>query len=192
MARGARRHSASGTDARGQRTLSSAWYRTWNVRTREGRLKDATYAFLEVTIPATCANIDAHPAAVTPALGRRPRFELRRRLQMSDIVIVGAARTAIGKFGGGLAQTPAPELGASVIRALLARANLKPDQISEVILGQVLTGGSGQNPARQALIKAGLPAAIPGMTINKVCGSRLKAVMLAWQAVQCGDADIVA
>ncbi|TMG91631.1 MAG: acetyl-CoA C-acetyltransferase [Betaproteobacteria bacterium] len=110
---------------------------------------------------------------------------------MTDIVIVGAARTAIGKFGGGLAKTAAPELGASVIRVLLARANLKPDQISEVILGQVLTAGSGQNPARQALIKAGLPAAIPGMTINKVCGSGLKAVMLASQAVQCGDADIV-
>jgi len=110
---------------------------------------------------------------------------------MTDIVIVGAARTAIGKFGGGLAKTPAPELGATVIRVLLARANLKPDQISEVILGQVLTAGSGQNPARQALIKAGLPAATPGMTINKVCGSGLKAVMLASQAVQCGDADIV-
>jgi acetyl-CoA C-acetyltransferase len=110
---------------------------------------------------------------------------------MTDIVIVGAVRTAIGKFGGGLAKTPAPELGATVIRALLARANLKPDQISEVILGQVLTAGSGQNPARQALIKAGLPAAIPAMTINKVCGSGLKAVMLASQAVQCGDADIV-
>jgi len=103
---------------------------------------------------------------------------------MTDMVIVGAARTAIGKFGGGLAKTPAPELGATVIRALLARANLKPDQITEVILGQVLTAGSGQNPARQALIKAGLPAAIPGMTINKVCGSGLKAVMLASQAAQ--------
>ena len=110
---------------------------------------------------------------------------------MTDIVIVGAVCTAIGKFGGGLAKTPAPELGATVIRALLARANLKPDQISEVILGQVLTAGSGQNPARQALIKAGLPAAIPAMTINKVCGSGLKAVMLASQAVQCGDADVV-
>jgi acetyl-CoA C-acetyltransferase len=110
---------------------------------------------------------------------------------MTDTVIVGAVRTAIGKFGGGLAKIPAPELGATVIRALLARANLKPDQISEIILGQVLTAGSGQNPARQALIKAGLPAAIPAMTINKVCGSGLKAVMLASQAVQCGDADIV-
>jgi acetyl-CoA C-acetyltransferase len=110
---------------------------------------------------------------------------------MTDIVIVGAARTAIGKFGGALAKTPAPELGATVIQALLARANLKPEQVSEVILGQVLTAGSGQNPARQALIKAGLPAAIPAMTINKVCGSGLKAVMLASQAVQCGDADIV-
>jgi acetyl-CoA C-acetyltransferase len=110
---------------------------------------------------------------------------------MTDIVIAGAVRTAIGKFGGTLAKTSAPELGATVIRALLAHSNLKPDQVSEVILGQVLTAGSGQNPARQALIEAGLPAAIPAMTINKVCGSGLKAVMLAAQAVHCGDADIV-
>jgi len=110
---------------------------------------------------------------------------------MTDIVIAGAVRTAIGKFGGSLAKTPSPKLGATVIRALLARSNLKPEQVSEVILGQVLTAGSGQNPARQALIKAGLPAAIPAMTINKVCGSGLKAVMLAAQAVACGDADIV-
>ena len=110
---------------------------------------------------------------------------------MSDIVIAGALRTAIGKFGGTLAKTPAPELGATVIKALLARYKLKPDQISEVILGQVLTAGSGQNPARQSSIKAGLPAEIPAMTINKVCGSGLKAVMLAAQAVRCGDADIV-
>ncbi|OLE18988.1 MAG: acetyl-CoA acetyltransferase [Betaproteobacteria bacterium 13_1_20CM_3_63_8] len=110
---------------------------------------------------------------------------------MTDIVIVAATRTAIGKFGGALAKIPAPELGATVIRELLARAKLKPDQISEVILGQVLAAGSGQNPARQALIKAGLPAAIPAMTINKVCGSGLKAVMLAAQALRCGDAEIV-
>src|SRR5271170_7584913 len=110
---------------------------------------------------------------------------------MTDIVIVGAVRTAIGKFGGTLAKTPAPELGATVIRALLERSGLKPEHINEVILGQVLAAGSGQNPARQALIKAGLPAEIPAMTINKVCGSGLKAVMLASQAVQCGDADIV-
>jgi len=110
---------------------------------------------------------------------------------MTDIVIAGAVRTAIGKFGGTLAKTSAPELGATVIRALLERAKLKPEQISEVILGQVLTAGSGQNPARQALIKSGLPAAVPAMTINKVCGSGLKAVMLAAQAVRCGDADIV-
>jgi acetyl-CoA C-acetyltransferase len=110
---------------------------------------------------------------------------------MTDIVIVAATRTAIGKFGGALAKIPAPELGAIVIRELLARARLQPDQISEVILGQVLAAGSGQNPARQSLIKAGLPAAIPAMTINKVCGSGLKAVMLAAQAVRCGDADIV-
>ena len=110
---------------------------------------------------------------------------------MTDIVIVAATRTAIGKFGGALAKIPAPELGATVIRELLARTKLQPDQISEVILGQVLTAGSGQNPARQALIKAGLPAAIPAMTINKVCGSGLKAVMLAAQAVRCGDAEII-
>ena len=110
---------------------------------------------------------------------------------MTDIVIVGALRTAIGKFGGGLAKTPAPELGATVIKALLAKTGIKPEMISEVILGQVLTAGGGQNPARQSLIKAGLPAAIPAMTINKVCGSGLKAVMLAAQAVRCGDADIV-
>jgi len=110
---------------------------------------------------------------------------------MTDIVIAAAARTAIGKFGGSLAKVPAPELGATVIRELLARGKIKPDQVSEVILGQVLTAGSGQNPARQSLIKAGLPSSIPAMTINKVCGSGLKAVMLAAQAVRCGDADIV-
>ena len=110
---------------------------------------------------------------------------------MTDIVIAGALRTAIGKFGGTLAKTPAPELGATVIRALLERSGVKPEAVSEVILGQVLTAGSGQNPARQALIRAGLPHAIPAMTINEVCGSALKAVMLAAQAIRCGDADIV-
>ena len=110
---------------------------------------------------------------------------------MTDIVIAGALRTGIGKFGGSIAKVAAPELGATVIRALLAQSGIKPEQISEVILGQVLTAGSGQNVARQALIKSGLPNSIPAMTINKVCGSGLKAVMLAAQAVRCGDADIV-
>ena len=110
---------------------------------------------------------------------------------MTDVVIVSAARTAVGKFGGSLAKTAAPDLGAVVIRAVLERAGLKPEQVSEVILGQVLTAGSGQNPARQAVIKAGLPAAVPGMTINVVCGSGLKAVMLAANAIIAGDADIV-
>ncbi|MDT6993824.1 acetyl-CoA C-acyltransferase [Burkholderia cenocepacia] len=95
---------------------------------------------------------------------------------MTDVVIVSAARTAVGKFGGSLAKVAAPELGATVIRAVLERAGVKPEQVSEVIMGQVLTAGSGQNPARQSLIKAGLPNAVPGMTINKVCGSGLKAV----------------
>ncbi len=110
---------------------------------------------------------------------------------MTDIVIAGALRTAIGKFGGTLARTPAPELGATVIRALLEKSGVKPEAISEVIMGQVLAAGSGQNPARQSSIRAGLPHAIPAMTINKVCGSGLKAVMLAAQAIRCGDADIV-
>ena len=110
---------------------------------------------------------------------------------MTDVVIVSAARTAVGKFGGSLAKIAAPELGATVIRAVLERSGLKPEQVSEVILGQVLTAGSGQNPARQSLIKAGLPAAVPGMTINVVCGSGLKSVMLAANAIIAGDADIV-
>ncbi|AOJ86687.1 acetyl-CoA C-acetyltransferase [Burkholderia sp. AW33-5] len=110
---------------------------------------------------------------------------------MTDVVIVSAARTAVGKFGGSLAKIAAPELGATVIRAVLERSGVKPEQVSEVIMGQVLAAGSGQNPARQSLIKAGLPNAVPGMTINKVCGSGLKAVMLAANAIVAGDADIV-
>jgi len=110
---------------------------------------------------------------------------------MTDIVIVAAARTAVGKFGGSLAKIPASELGAIVIKDLLARTGLAGDQISEVILGQVLQAGCGQNPARQAVIKAGLPQSVPAMTINKVCGSGLKAVMLAAQAIRDGDAEIV-
>ncbi len=109
----------------------------------------------------------------------------------TDIVIVAAARTAVGKFGGTLAKTAAPEMGAAVIADLLKRARLSGEQVSEVILGQVLTAGSGQNPARQAVVKAGLPKGVPAMTINKVCGSGLKAVMLATQAIRDGDADIV-
>jgi len=112
-------------------------------------------------------------------------------MSQQDIVIVAAARTAIGKFGGTLAKTPASELGAAVIQDLLRRTGLAGDQISEVILGQVLTAGVGQNPARQAVIKGGLPQAVPAFTINKVCGSGLKAVMLAAQAIRDGDSDIV-
>ena len=108
-----------------------------------------------------------------------------------DVVIVAAARTAVGSFGGSLADVPAHKLGATVVKNLLQRTGLKPDQIDEVILGQVLTAGSGQNPARQTVIEAGLSQETPAMTINKVCGSGLKAVHLAFQAVKCGDADIV-
>jgi acetyl-CoA C-acetyltransferase len=110
---------------------------------------------------------------------------------MEDIVIVAAARTAVGKFGGSLAKTPATELGAAVIAEVLKRSGLAADQIDEVIMGQVLAAGSGQNPARQAVIKSGLLQATPGLTINAVCGSGLKAVMLAAQAVAYGDSEIV-
>ena len=109
----------------------------------------------------------------------------------TDIVIVAATRTAVGKFGGTLAKTAAPELGAAVIAELLKRAKLSPDQVNEVILGQVLAAGSGQNPARQAVIKSGLPQSVPALTINAVCGSGLKAVMLAAQAIRDGDSEIV-
>ena len=110
---------------------------------------------------------------------------------MEDIVIVGAARTPIGKFGGAIASVPAAKLGAHIIGAVLARSGVKPEQVSEVVMGQVLTAGVGQNPARQAAIWAGLPHMIPAMTINKVCGSGLKAVMLAAQSIASGDAEIV-
>src|SRR3954467_14326121 len=112
-------------------------------------------------------------------------------MSMEEIVIVGAARTPIGKFSGTLAKTPAADLGALVIRNVLQRAGAAAEQVSEVIMGQVLTAGVGQNPARQAAIKAGLPHMIPAMTINKVCGSGLKAAMLGAQAIANGDSDIV-
>jgi acetyl-CoA C-acetyltransferase len=108
-----------------------------------------------------------------------------------DIVIVSAARTAVGKFGGSLAKISAPELGATVVQEAIARAKLDPAQVGEVILGQVLAAGSGQNPARQTTLKAGIPNETPALTINAVCGSGLKAVMLAAQAVYWGDSEIV-
>jgi acetyl-CoA C-acetyltransferase len=110
---------------------------------------------------------------------------------MEDIVIVSAARTAVGKFGGTLAKTSAPELGATVIKGLLARTGVAADQIGEVIMGQVLAAGQGQNPARQTLLKSGIAKEAPALTINAVCGSGLKAVMLAAQAVAYGDSEIV-
>ena len=110
---------------------------------------------------------------------------------MEDIVIVSAGRTAVGKFGGALAKTPATELGAAVVKAVLERSGLSADLIGEVIMGQVLTAGVGQNPARQTVIKSGLPNGVPGLTINAVCGSGLKAVMLAAQSVATGDSEIV-
>ncbi len=110
---------------------------------------------------------------------------------MEDIVIVSAARTAVGKFGGTIAKTPATELGAAVVAEVLKRSGLSADQVGEVIMGQVLAAGAGQNPARQSVIKSGLNQATPALTINAVCGSGLKAVMLAAQSVAYGDSDIV-
>jgi acetyl-CoA C-acetyltransferase len=108
-----------------------------------------------------------------------------------DVVIVAAGRTAVGTFGGGLSQIPGSSLGAKVIAGLLQRSGVKPEQIDEVIMGQILTAGAGQNPARQAAIEAGLPVSVPALTINKVCGSGLKSVHLGMQAIRCGDADVV-
>ena len=110
---------------------------------------------------------------------------------MDDVVIVAAQRTAVGKFGGSLSKIAASDLGAQVIKALLAKTGIKPESISEVILGQVLTAGVGQNPARQAVIRSGLPDMVPAFVVGKVCGSGLKAVQLAAQAIKCGDAQIV-
>src|SRR6202795_742980 len=112
-------------------------------------------------------------------------------MNMDDVVIVAALRTAVGKFGGAIAKVPASDLGAHVIKALLAKTGIKPDQVSEVIMGQVLTAGCGQNPARQASIRAGVADMVPAMTIGKVCGSGLKATHLAAQAIKCGDAEII-
>jgi acetyl-CoA C-acetyltransferase len=113
------------------------------------------------------------------------------RSRMNEVVIVAATRTAIGSFQGALSAIPATELGAAVIRRLLEETGLDGSQIDEVILGQVLTAGSGQNPARQTAIKAGLPHTTPALTLNKVCGSGLKAVQLAVQAIRCGDAELI-
>ncbi|MEH6566783.1 MAG: acetyl-CoA C-acetyltransferase [Halopseudomonas sp.] len=110
---------------------------------------------------------------------------------MQEVVIVAATRTAIGSFGGQFAHVPAHELGATVIRALLEQSQIDPAIVDEVILGQVLTAGCGQNPARQAAIHAGLPHAVPALTLNKVCGSGLKALHLAAQAIRCGDAEVM-
>lgn len=110
---------------------------------------------------------------------------------MQDVVIVAATRTAVGSFQGSLAHIPAVDLGATVIRQLLAQTGLDGAQVDEVIMGQVLTAGAGQNPARQAAIKAGLPFTVPAMTLNKVCGSGLKALHLGAQAIRCGDAEVI-
>lgn len=110
---------------------------------------------------------------------------------MKEVVIVAAKRTPVGSFQGALASVSAVELGATVIRQLLSDTGLAPAEVDEVILGQVLTAGAGQNPARQSSIVAGLPPSVPAMTVNKVCGSGLKALHLATQAIRCGDADVI-
>jgi len=110
---------------------------------------------------------------------------------MQEVVIVAATRTPIGTFGGALSSISAVDLGAAVIRRLLNDTGLAVQQIDEVILGQVLTAGAGQNPARQSVIRAGLPHTVPALTLNKVCGSGLKAVIMAAQAIRCGDAEVI-
>ena len=137
-------------------------------------------------------NVEA-PQSETPAAAAAGRLQLsgQRGNYMNDVVITAALRTAVGKFNGSLAKVPASDLGAQIIKALLAHTGVKPEQISEVIMGQVLTAGIGQNGARQALIRAGIPDMVPAMTIGKVCGSGLKATHLAAQAIKCGDAEIV-
>ncbi|QEY59366.1 acetyl-CoA C-acetyltransferase [Pseudomonas sp. C27(2019)] len=110
---------------------------------------------------------------------------------MHEVVIVAATRTAVGSFQGSLASIPAPQLGATVIRRLLEQTGVAPEHVDEVILGQILTAGSGQNPARQASMAAGLPVEVPSFTLNKVCGSGLKALHLAAQAIRCGDAEVI-
>lgn len=110
---------------------------------------------------------------------------------MKEVVIVSAVRTPVGSFSGTLGQIPAVELGAIVIKEAIQRAGISPDQVDEVILGNVLQGGLGQNPARQASVKAGIPLEVPSWTLNKVCGSGLKTVVCAAQAIISGDADIV-
>ncbi len=110
---------------------------------------------------------------------------------MHEVVIVAATRTAVGSFQGSLASIPAPQLGAIVLRSLLEQTGVSPEQVDEVILGQVLTAGSGQNPARQTAVHAGLPFATPAFTLNKVCGSGLKALHLGAQAIRCGDAEVI-
>jgi len=112
-------------------------------------------------------------------------------IAMQDVVIVAATRTAIGSFQGALANTPAVELGSVVIRALLNTSGIDAALVDEVILGQVLTAGCGQNPARQAALNAGLPHGVSALTVNKLCGSGLKTVSLGVQAIRCGDAAVV-
>ena len=112
-------------------------------------------------------------------------------MSSTDVVLLGACRTAIGTFGGALKDTSAVDLGALVVREAVARAGVRPDQVDEVILGCILQAGLGMNPARQVAIKAGLPETVPAQTVNKVCGSGLKAVMLAAQAIKAGDAEML-
>ena len=117
--------------------------------------------------------------------------DIKKGMYMRDVVIVSACRTAIGDFGGSLSRVSATDLGALAIQEALKRAGLKKEDVDEVILGCVLPHGLGQNPARQSMVRAGLPWDVGAITINKVCGSGLKAVMLAAQAIQCGDADVI-
>jgi acetyl-CoA C-acetyltransferase len=133
--------------------------------------------------------VQLHDEKLTNSHRKSPWHNYMKHI--SDVVIIAATRTAIGSLQGSLHRIPAPELGSLVIRQILKQTGVAPSAIDEVILGQVLTAGSGQNPARQAAIKAGLPHEVPALTLNKVCGSGLKAVQLGVQAIRCGDAELV-
>ena len=139
--------------------------------------------------------LEALSLTVDPTSGQLKEAEalliLGRITMTNEVILAGAVRTPIGTFGGSFAETPATELGAVAVREALKRAGVKPEEVDEVIMGNVLSAGLGMNPARQAAIAAGIPDSVPATAINKVCGSGLKAVALATQAIILGDADVV-
>jgi acetyl-CoA C-acetyltransferase len=157
---------------------------TWISSRDAGRLDAAT-------LPADAFQIIGYNQNVKQRMVAKKRSRSREDQKVDAVYVVAARRTPIGKLNGVFASLSAAELGGQLIQAMLAETQLAPDAVSEVIMGQVLTGGAGQNPARQASLGAGLPVSIPAMTVNKVCGAGQKSIHLAAQAIRCGDADCV-